>query len=198
MADKDFVDSIAEIVAVWGNKLTEDITESLGKKDMIASGVTAQSFKPSVKIGEDFVEFTLEAPSYYDVLDKGGKRWTNMKVTNVAPTFVDSIVSWMRTKGIQATIPVKKQTLASTIKNKKMVIKKVVKPKTQLEANKQMAFNIVSSIKKNGVIKRFGYKGSNFYSEVVNEKAFLELRKTIIKHTANPNFILQFIDPAKQ
>ena len=192
MADKDFVDSIAEIVAVWGNKLTEDITESLGSKDMIASGVTAQSFKPSVKIGEDFVEFTLEAPTYYDVLDKGGKRWTEKQPP------VDSIISWMRTKGIQATIPVKKQTLASTIKNKKMVIKKVVKPKTQLEANKGMAFGIAANIKKNGMIKRFGYKGSNFYSEVVNEKAFLELRKTIIKHTANPNFILQFIDPAKQ
>ena len=118
MADKDFVDSIAEIVAVWGNKLTEDITESLGNKNMIASGVTAQSFKPSVKIGEDFVEFTLEAPTYYDVLDKGGKRWTDKQPP------VDSILGWMRTKGIQATIPVKKQTLASTIKNKKMVIKK--------------------------------------------------------------------------
>ena len=59
--------------------------------------------------------------------------------------------------------------------------------------------DFVAKIKqKNGMIKRFGYKGSNFYSEVVNEKAFLELRKTIIKHTANPNFILQFIDPAKQ
>lgn len=198
MADKDFVDSIAEIVKIWGEKLTEDITESLGKKDMVHSGVTAASFKPDVKIGEDFVEFTLEAPSYYDVLDKGGKRWTNMKVTNVAPTFVDSILVWMKSRGLKATIPLKEQTLASTIKNKKMVIKKIVKPQTQLEADKSYAFNIVANIKKKGVIKRFGYRGSNFYSEVVNEKAFLELRKIIIKHTANPNFILQFIDPAKQ
>ena len=190
MADKDFVDSIAEIVAVWGNKLTEDITESLGNKDMIASGVTAQSFKPSVKIGEDFVEFTLEAPTYYDVLDKGGKRWTEKQPP------VDSIISWMRTKGIQATISKKKTTLTDTLKNKK--VKKAFKQESQLDANKGMAFGIAANIKKNGMIKRFGYKGSNFYSEVVNEKAFLELRKTIIKHTANPNFILQFIDPAKQ
>jgi hypothetical protein len=192
MADKDFVDSIAEIVKIWGEKLTEDITESLGKKDMVHSGVTAASFKPDVKIGEDFVEFTLEAPSYYDVLDKGGKRWTDKQPP------VDSILKWMKTRGIKATIPVKKQTLASTIKKKKMVIKKVVKPQTQLEADKSYAFGIAANIKKKGVIERFGYRGSNFYSEVVNEKAFLELRKIIIKHTANPNFILQFIDPAKQ
>ena len=192
MADKDFVDSIAEIVKIWGEKLTEDITESLGKKDMVHSGVTAASFKPDVKIGEDFVEFTLEAPSYYDVLDKGGKRWTDKQPP------VDSILKWMKTRGIKATIPVKKQTLASTIKKKKMVIKKVVKPQTQLEADKSYAFGIAANIKKKGVIERFGYRGSNFYSEVVNEKAFLELRKTIIKHTANPSFILQFIDPAKQ
>jgi len=181
----DFVSEIAKVVEEWGNELNQKLSESIVAKRNNANGDQfAASFKNETKIGEDYVEWTMEAPNWYDVIDKGGRRWSN----KMPP--VNSIMDWMAHKGIVATKH-KKNSLSNSVKKHTGTYH--TNPK--YSAQRSMAFAIAINIKKHGVLKRFGGKGSNFYSDVVNEKAFLDLRNRIIDLTANPNFIIKFIDP---
>lgn len=183
----DFVADIGKIVEQWGQELNEKLRESIARKGNNANGDQfAASFTNETIIGEDYVEFKMEAPSWYDVIDKGGKRWTN----KMPP--VNDIMDWMAHKGIQASVKAKKTpSVASSIKKHTGTYH----TNSKYSAQRSMAFAIAVNIKKHGVLKRFSGKGSNFYSDVVNEEAFIDLRKRIIDYTQNPNFILKFIDP---
>lgn len=181
---------IANIVEIWGEEQSEKIRESIARKGNNANGDQfAASFKPlEVEISEGAVIWKMEAPSWYDVIDKGGKRWVKGKMPPVNP-----IMEWMAHKGIQAIINNHSTHLAKAIKRNKE--SKTWHTQTKYQAQRSMAFAIAINIKKHGVIKRFGGNGSNFYSDVMNPQAFLELRKRIIEKTANPEFIFKFIDP---
>lgn len=185
----DMVSEIAKIVTDWGNERAELLRENVVSKGHNANGDQfAASFVPmDVEIREDVLVWKLSGPEWYDVINKGGKRWTN-KMPPINP-----IMEWLAHKGIKAKIK-PKQSLASAIKGK---APKSWHEEKRYSGQRSMAFAIAKNIKKNGVMKRFGGKGSNFYSEVFNAEAFIELRRRIIEKTANPEFIFQFIDPDK-
>jgi len=183
-------DEIAEIVTEWGNEQAEKIRESIAAKGNNANGDQfAGSFIPlEVEISDDVLIWRMSAPPWYDVIDKGGKRWTN----KMPP--VDEIMQWLAHKGIKALPKSENPKLTSSFG--KHTGKWQDNPK--YSAQRSMAFAIAINIKKKGVIKRFGGKGSNFYSDVMNPDAFIELRRRIIAKTANPEFIFKFIDPSQK
>lgn len=183
------VEEIAKIVEDWGNERAEMLRENIASKGHNANGDTfAASFTPlEVEIGEDYLTWKLEGPEWYDVINSGGKRWTK-KMPPINP-----IMEWLAHKGIKAKVT-KKSSIVSAIKGKSP---KSWHEEKRYSGQRSMAFAIAKNIKKNGVMKRFGGKGSNFYSEVFNAEAFIDLRRRIIEKTANPEFIFQFIDPDK-
>ena len=61
-----------------------------------------------------------------------------------------------------------------------------------------MAFAIAVNIKKHGVMKRFGGKGSQYFSDVFNEEAYADLEIRLRDVMGGTNFILSVIDPNKE
>lgn len=197
------VSEIAAIVEDWGNEQAERIRDNIAAKGHNANGDQfAASFVPmEVEIREDTLVWKMAGPSWYDVIDKGGMRWKG-KMPPVNP-----IMEWLAHKGIKAGGLKKKKTIGEAIRQKKETNSLPEIAKGSWHDNKQysmqrsMAFAIAINIKRRGVVKGFPAKsigtGSNFYSEVMNAEAFIDLRKRIIAKTANPQFIFQFIDPDK-
>jgi len=184
------VEAIASIVEIWGQEQADRLRESIARKGNNANGDTfAASFVPhdSVITGNS-LEWTMSGPSWYDVIDTGGKRWQKGKMPPV-----NSIMQWMAHKGIVATVKAKSKqnSLSHSIKKHKGAWQN--NPK--YAAQRSMAFAIAVNIKKHGVIKRFGGKGSNFYSEVFNDKAYADLNERIHKLLGEGNFLLTIIDP---
>jgi hypothetical protein len=180
----DMVAEISNVVEQWSEEYLEKLKASIVAKGNNANGDQfAASFKPNTETTETEVHYSLLAPSWYDVIDTGGKRWTKGKMPPV-----NSIMEWMAHKGIMATAKPKK-----VISNKPHKGSWHHNPK--YSAQRSMAFAIAINIKKHGVLKRFGGKGSSYYSDVFNAKAYQDLNNRIITTLGNTDFLLTFIEP---
>lgn len=145
----------------FGKFLVNTLVKKGKDKGLEASGVTLQSITFDAKYFGNVYKFQLFMPDYYEALDKGSKpHWMPE----------EPILKWMRAKGIKANVSDLSKRKLGSLKTKR--VKKAFKRRTQEQVQKSLAFLIRRSIAKKGTIKRFQYKGSEFYSEVVNDKAF--------------------------
>lgn len=166
---------IDEILVEFGMKLEQDLQDSLASK-MGGSYNARLSGKikslPIRHIG-DLTEYILKMPEYGKVLDKGRGKTINDGTGEVKKNLVD----WIKRRGLEVKISQRKQLRAAKVKNKK--IKKAVKQRNYEDAVKSLAFIIARKIHK------FGYKGNQFFSEVINDGRLEKLEKDLLEATQN-------------
>lgn len=157
--------SIYQTLEDFGNKVQRDLRNSLVAKNSNASKNLSQSISFNVKFKSDTeIQFKLELDRYYEAVDKGRGKATKKS----AIPLKEAIYQWIIQKGIPISsnrgnltekgagkkLGVGQQTLRSMIKTQRM----------------NMAYLIARKI------NRFGTKGNNFYSAVVNDSLFDDLQ----------------------
>ena len=151
--------SLGDTLEEYGQIIVKQLQDKIAEKKLIGGGILYQSIKYSVKIfGKDYIlhiGFNNPADDYAKFADEGRK--------GGKPPPVEAIDKWLFKKGI---LP--KEARKGTLKQK-------------LAARKGLAFVIAKSIAKKGTIKRFGYKGSKFWTEVINDDLKKELTADLRK-----------------
>lgn len=144
-----------ELINIFDDVVGE-LRASAESKGLDASGnlIASIRFEPQI-LGEVF-RFKLILPDYYKWVDEG------RRAGKFPP--INAILDWMKDKGI---VPRNKD-------GKRL--------KTTKNSLKSLAFAISRGIAKKGTIKRFGHKGSNFYTNVIPDER--EFVKSIIKRVA--------------
>ena len=136
-----------ELLDIFDETVTA-LRESADSKGLDATGVLQASITFEPKIIGDFLRFQLKMADYYEWADKGRKPG---KFPPLKP-----ILDWMKAKGI----------VPRNERGKRL--------KTTRKSLENLAFAIRKKIAQKGTIKRFGYKGSNFYTDVIpSEDAFV-------------------------
>lgn len=124
-----------------GRKTVSRLKEQLYMDETIATGKLANNIKAEDVVGN---ALTITMDAYGGAIDEGiraGKR----------PPNGDRIEDWLRFKGIR----LRDNTTGRYLKQ------------TDYNYNK-ISFLISRSIARDGIIKRFGYKGSNFIDRAIN------------------------------
>ena len=158
--------SIYQALQDFGNKVQSDLRKSLVDKKSNASKNLSQSIAFNVKFKSDTeIQFKLELDRYYEAVDKGrGKA----KKSSVIP-LREAIYQWIIQKGLAVTNS-KKESLTAKGAGKKLGVGQP-KLRSMIETNRRtMAYFIARKI------NRFGTKGNNFYSAVVNDSLFDDLQ----------------------
>lgn len=158
-------DEIEKILDEFGESIKEDLQQSLRDKGVTYGGGDSRlsaAIKFEIKAENNGISFKLMMPEYGEAVDKGRKSGT--------PPPIEPIKNWIKRKGI--------------LKSEKAVkgTRKTKKPKPSFEKRlTSMAYGISKNIGKKGTIKRFGYKGNNFYSDVVDDGRLDKLRDDLAK-----------------
>lgn len=171
-------DQVYKILDDFGTKIKEDLQQSLRDKGVTQGGGETRlsaNIKFDIKQIGDTVSFKLMMPEYGEAVDKG------RKPAPVSKEGQANIAKWGSSRGyvgkfadktLQARL--KKQSENKTNRKKK----KLKKPSFDKQV-KAFVYVVSRSIKNKGTIKRFNYKGSKFYSEVVNDGRLIQLKKDL-------------------
>ncbi len=153
--------SIYQTLEDFGNKVQRDLRKSLVDKRSNASKNLSQSISFNVKFKSDTeIQFKLELDRYYEAVDKGRGKATKKS----AIPLKEAIYQWIIQKGLAVG------NLTDKGAGKKLGVAKP-KLRSMIETQRRsMAYLIARKI------NRFGTKGNNFYSAVVNEKMFDDLQ----------------------
>jgi len=143
---------LEEILAGVAQKLTDEIVADIVKKKATASGNLIQSFDASnvYKIA-DGVTAEIRAADYWYYVDQG--RGKTKKGHQGGLFLWQSIQDWLLQKGIATPPDFKKD--GDSVE----------------QARENFARVIAKKIHRKGTIKRFGYKGANFVSDVLNKQS---------------------------
>jgi len=157
--------SIYQTLQDFGNKVQGDLRKSLVDKKSNASKNLSQSIAFNVKFKSDTeIQFKLELDRYYEAVDKGRGKATKKG----AIPLKESIYQWIIQKGIPVTS--NRGNLTAKGAGKKLGVGQP-KLRSMIETQRRnMAYLIARKI------NRFGTKGNNFYSAVVNDSLFDDLR----------------------
>ena len=137
-----------------GNEIIERLKKSATDKGLDASGRLIAGIDFNVKVFATQYRWQLTMPDYYKDVDEGTK-------PHLVP--IKDLIEWITFKGIAPKL--RKKGFG---KNGKKSAKSL--GYTKQDTAKSLAYMIQQSILKKGTIKRFGYKGSKFYSSVVTEQ----------------------------
>jgi hypothetical protein len=186
-------DEIETILSDFGQKLQEDLQQSLRDKGVKAGGGDSRlsnSIKFSVEPVAGGISMKLAMPEYGEAVDKGRKAaW-------VSEEGQKSIAQWGKSRGYVGKLA--NRTLAKRIgeqnsaKAKNKTRKQWVKPKKPSFEKQVKAFVYVVNRK----LSRYGYKGNGFYSEVV-EDGRLEQLKIDLANVLKTNIGIEIIDLTK-
>jgi len=157
--------SIYQTLEDFGNKVQGDLRKSLVDKKSNASKNLSQSIAFNVKFKSDNeIQFKLELDRYYEAVDKGRGKATKKS----AIPLKESIYQWIIQKGIPVTS--NRGNLTAKGAGKKLGVGQP-KLRSMIETQRRnMAYLIARKI------NRFGTRGNNFYSAVVNDSLFDDLR----------------------
>ena len=157
--------SIYQTLQDFGNKVQSDLRKSLVDKKSNASKNLSQSIAFNVKFKSDTeIQFKLELDRYYEAVDKGRGKATKKGVIPLK----ESIYQWIIQKGIPVTS--NRGNLTAKGAGKKLGVGQP-KLRSMIETQRRnMAYLIARKI------NRFGTRGNNFYSAVVNDSLFDDLQ----------------------
>ena len=157
--------SIYQTLQDFGNKVQGDLRKSLVNKKSNASKNLSQSIAFNVKFKSDTeIQFKLELDRYYEAVDKGRGKATKKGAIPLR----ESIYQWIIQKGIPVTS--NRGNLTAKGAGKKLGVGQP-KLRSMIETQRRnMAYLIARKI------NRFGTKGNNFYSAVVNDSLFDDLQ----------------------
>ena len=145
------VGTIKELLNEYGEVVVAALNDNIKFKGNNASGKLADSIDFKVFSVGDVHTFELFIDDSYKWVDQGTKPST--KYTKPGRKMVNSILMWLSYKQVSGIVKSKKTRITST----------------NISAQKSMAYAIATNILKHGTTKRFGYKGSGFYSDVFKE-----------------------------
>lgn len=162
---------IIDILADWGKEFEDDLRTNLLKKEKNAtkSRLSASiKFKAVVTAGNTFT-VQIGINDYYKFVDEG------RKAGNVSKQGQDKIGEWAARRGYIGKFQQNnlKQRLEKQAKNKTNRKKKVLKALKFDKAKKQFKYLVSRKIKMKG------YKGNNFYSEIINDGRVEALEKIL-------------------
>jgi len=157
--------TIYQTLQDFGNKVQGDLRKSLVDKKSNASKNLSQSIAFNVKFKSDTeIQFKLELDRYYEAVDKGRGKATKKG----AIPLKESIYQWIIQKGIPVTS--NRGNLTAKGAGKKLGVGQP-KLRSMIETQRRnMAYLIARKI------NRFGTRGNNFYSAVVNDSLFDDLQ----------------------
>ena len=170
---------IDEILVEFGMKLEQDLQDSLASK--MGSGYNARlSSKikslPIRHVG-DLTEYILQMPLYGKALD-GGRLPTKEKTDG---TMRGKVADWIKRRALVGKYinDNLQQRLDKQAKNKTNRPKKPLKKLAFEKAVKQLSFLIARKIHKKG------YKGNQFFSEVINDGRLEKLERDLMEAAQN-------------
>lgn len=176
----DLYDEIELLLTEFGEAVKDDLQQSLRDKGVTYGGGDSRlSAKIEFEVNaiSGGISFKLKMPEYGEAVDKGRKSGT--------PPPIAPIKDWIKRKGILKSEKVVKGT------------RKTKKPRPSFEKRlTSMAYGISKNIGKKGTIKRFGYKGNNFYSDVVDDGR-LEKLQADLTELLKTNIGIEIIDLTK-
>ena len=153
-----FDNQIEELIGEFAQKTVEEITRSIEDKGLNATRTLTSSVDyDTIQSANEVYKLKFLMADYWEDVENGQPKGTVVSV--------DDLMTWITYKPIRVRIS-KKQSKQSV-----------------LAKRKSMAIAISKSIKKKGTIKRFGYKGSNFLSEVIDDERLLDLSRLIAELT---------------
>lgn len=169
-------EQIQFLLESFGTQLINDLRTELLNKGVEGRGgqesALAGSFKPVFKIQGNTMVWRLEAAGYWRYVESG--RGTGKQPP---PKAMEKMVRGMESKnGFLAIEEAKKYKKLKTTDRK---IKKKSRKAEYEQAVKSLAFIMGRAIGKKGTIKRFGYKGTDFVSTVLNDGRIDMLSKNI-------------------
>lgn len=156
-------DEIEEYLADLGQRIVSQLTANLDKKGKNASSNLRQSISYKVFREGDLLKFQILAADYWQQVDKG--RGKSTKQGGGKP-LKQAIYEWIIQKGL----PVGELTRAGAAKRfgGRTRLRGLIEQK-----RRGMAYAIARKIHKKG------YKGSGFYSEVVNDNLLKQVESEI-------------------
>jgi len=148
------LDSFAEFVKNEVRQSARDKGITFGGQDSIM--LNDKNFVTKYTTTGTTLKLTIEIlPPYAVVVDKG-------REAGKTPPPIEPIKAWIKRKGIlKSEKPVKGGKPNKTKKPKPSFEKRLT----------NMAYGVAKNIGKKGTMKRFGYKGSNFWSDVINSNS---------------------------
>ena len=147
--------TLGMVMEKYSNIIKNALRKNLKDEGLVASSKLISSIQTPVKIfGSKFV-MEIKMEDYWRSVDEGQKPGTRPDI--------DKIVRWMQHKKITGAEPRKRigqiKSFSVTGKLKRKLITKAKKDRRLVVAER-----IANAIYRKGTIKRFGYKGSEFFS----------------------------------
>jgi len=165
---------LAEVLLTFGRESTEQMKVNLSNRKKNASNALSQSIDFSQRVFSNIFVLSIQAEDYYDVVDKG--RRPGKKPPPYDPTTKSGVLnSDMRPFGW-----IQNKPSAQVIVNKLVAQYKDDHPNTKLtdaEIRKNMRRGFAYIVSRN--ISKNGIKGSNFFSDVINDRTLAEFDKKI-------------------
>jgi hypothetical protein len=158
MADKEF-EKVIDIFEIFGEKLIIDSKKSLQAKGHVSGGGQSGllgSFKYRIRETKTGIIFSFSMADYGEYIDTGTR--PAKKTGSGGNKMIESLNAWQTGKNINA-LAIYKSKLKNPSKSK-VNFKK---------AQRSLSYAIKKNIHKKGIIKRFGYKGSRFFTSLLKD-----------------------------
>lgn len=155
--NKDFEPTSAtDVLLKYRSTIIDELRQNLIALDKDQPGKLLQSIDIKVKQEGSLLVFTLSMEDYWKYVDEGRRAGSKMPP-------ISAMLEFIKVRGI-------KPNNIKQVKVKNKTVRKAVKQVNRDNALKQVAFAISKSIKKKGI------KPTYFFSDVINEDLYLEMR----------------------
>lgn len=161
---------IQQLFDEFGTNLVNDTKKSLDAKGHTSEGQSGLigSVRFTVTYSGDNLVFVLKMDDYWKYIDKGTKPARKKSSIADRQKKIQSLMDWATSKNINALSWYKKK------------LKNPNKSKMTYEGARQSLANAIShNISKKGIIKRFGYKGSHFFTDVIEDGRVQQLENDL-------------------
>lgn len=157
------------------NAIKEAGHGGVGGQSAIAGSISYKVFNQNQTLF-----FELSIADYYKYIDKGTGKAT--KRSGGGERMAGSLEQWINQRSKLRAVAVQLQSSydKKTEGGGKVKITRKT-PISYLQAQKQLAWMIKKNIHKKGIIKRFGYKGSGFFTKTLNDGRVAKLSEDLGK-----------------
>lgn len=165
MANEEFKE-VKNVLDEFGTKLYQDVLNSYklkGHGDDVGQNALADSFKYFVRPVGGGLVFTFSMADYGDYIDTGTR--PARKRGSGGGKMAQAIESWMQNRSKLRAMIQKNQSYRK-VKNEYI---KRGKPISYNQSKKSLSWAIKKRIHEKGIIQRFSYKGSKFFTSVVKD-----------------------------
>ena len=176
--DLDVDSPIEQILYDWADNVVKDLEASWIKKGFNPASTTHKAEPNVIDRAGVLKVLQLTMPDSWYWAENGRKPTKNGHVEGT-PYLWQHLERWITYRGIDVKNVKNWQTKRVNKDGEVKIVKPYKNLTSTLAMREVMARAIARSIHKKGTIKRFGYKGSKFFSSVVNQKTLNKLAKEL-------------------